>query len=137
MSLGYVYVLTNRSFSEIKIGSTFRTPYERAAELSGTSLPHPFEVAYSVYINDPVTLEKGLHSLLIQWRVSCKREFFDMTVEEAIAVIDKYIKWSKNPWAPWQHIQTFPISRPSRGQKTFSFSDPIPRTHCVVIPDGG
>lgn len=88
---GYVYVLKTESFRAIKIGSTTKTPDERAEQLSGTSLPHPFEVVYSVYSLDCKRLERQVHQHFKKKRKAYNREFFLVSVEEAIKVIDMYI----------------------------------------------
>lgn len=92
MSAGYVYVLKTRSYPHLKIGCTTRTPEERAAELSGTSLPHPFKVVYSVAVNDCRTMERQIHDHFADQRVASNRELFALTIADAIAGIDHVIK---------------------------------------------
>ena len=84
---GYIYVLTNKSFhmdNWIKIGYA-EDVNKRVKELSGTSVPLPFEV-YCTYeipriqgVKDP---DKLLHELITKLnpdlRISPNREFFEM-----------------------------------------------------------
>jgi hypothetical protein len=80
---GYVYVISNPgSFgkSVLKIGLTRRLdPTERIRELSGASVPFPFEVHALFFSNDAVTLENELHHEFDSHRVNAvnrRREFF-------------------------------------------------------------
>ena len=46
---GYIYILSNKSFpTYIKIGSTMKDPKIRAAELTGTGVPFPYEVKFKI-----------------------------------------------------------------------------------------
>lgn len=92
MSSGYVYVLKTRSYPHLKIGCTTRTPEERAAELSGTGLPHPFKVAYSVAVDNCHTIERLVHEHFAGQRVADNREFFTLTVADAIRGIDEIVR---------------------------------------------
>jgi hypothetical protein len=62
---GYVYVISNRgAFGRwvVKIGLTRRLePLERVSELSGASVPFPFDVHALFFSEDAVTLETELH----------------------------------------------------------------------------
>ena len=89
---GYVYVLKNRAFKEVKIGRTTKKPEERANDLSGTGSPHPFKVAYSVYVSDCRTVEQKVHEHLADYRLCKDREFFKVSVEEAKAAIENIIQ---------------------------------------------
>lgn len=89
---GYIYVLTTPATSLLKIGKTSRDPKLRAQELSsGTGVPFPFEVAYSVLVNDCTTLEHCVHARLANRRASTKREFFDVSLEEAVNCIHEFL----------------------------------------------
>ena len=82
---GVVYVLENDSFKGlVKIGYTCRSAEQRAAELSTTSVPTPFRVAYeSRRVDDVKGVERRVHDKLRNVRVSGRREFFRCTVERA------------------------------------------------------
>jgi hypothetical protein len=77
MAVGYIYALLNESFiGSVKIRKSTRHPETRAAELSGTSVPHPFLVAYYEKVSDCDLAEKRVHEELKQFRESRNREFF-------------------------------------------------------------
>lgn len=83
--MGYVYVLSNASMPGlVKIGSTDRSPAERAAELSAvTAVPTPFLVESAVYFRDHTTAELTVHQQLVGSRVRDAREFFRASVADA------------------------------------------------------
>ena len=88
---GYVYVMTNSSIEgQVKIGKTTRDPYERAKELSSaTGVPTPFVVVFYKPFKDCHFAEKIIHQYLEKkgYRVSNNREFFNMSIPEAIDVV--------------------------------------------------
>lgn len=88
---GYVYVMTNSSIEgQVKIGKTTRDPYERAKELSSaTGIPTPFVVVFYKQFKDCHYAEKLIHQYLEKkgYRVSNNREFFCMSINEAIEVV--------------------------------------------------
>lgn len=89
---GYVYVLSTPATRLLKIGKTQRNPEIRAQELSsGTGTPFPYEVVYSVYVDDCSALELCVHRRLACKRANPKREFFDVTIEEAIMTIESFL----------------------------------------------
>ncbi len=92
---GHVYILTNAAFRArcVKIGKTTRDPETRANELSNhTGIPVAFNVAYSIETSDCHTLEKIVHAHLAKKRINQRREFFEIEVNEAIAVLEKLAK---------------------------------------------
>ncbi|MFB2685316.1 GIY-YIG nuclease family protein [Shewanella mangrovisoli] len=90
MKNGYVYILTNASMPDlIKIGKTARDSRERAKELSKTSVPTPFKVAFELFSFDYDVLEKNIHSELSDFRVNPNREFFRYPLDKAIALLQK------------------------------------------------
>ena len=88
---GYVYVMTNSSIDgQVKIGKTTRDPYERAKELSSaTGVPTPFVVVFYKPFKDCHYAEKVIHQYLEKkgYRVNNNREFFNMSIPEAIDVV--------------------------------------------------
>jgi hypothetical protein len=87
---GYVYVLFNSALKGlVKIGRTGRDPKGRAAELSGTGLPTPFEVAYDAYFADASAVEQFIHSTLTNdgFRRASNREFFEMPISDAVKAV--------------------------------------------------
>jgi len=85
MAEGYVYILLNPALrGQVKIGRTTNSPEDRAAELSGTGLPHEFVVAYAERVSDCESVERLLHEKFAAVRVNPSREFFRVTVHEAV-----------------------------------------------------
>jgi len=85
---GYVYILINHSMPGlIKIGRTARDPRARARELSGTSLPTPYTVAFEVFTEDYKAVEKQAHAQLADFRVAENREFFRFPLDKAINLL--------------------------------------------------
>jgi hypothetical protein len=64
-----------------KIGFTDRSPRQRAADLSNTSIPTPYEVIAHWEVENPIGVEKELHKLFSDKRVANNREFFRLTNE--------------------------------------------------------
>lgn len=94
---GYVYVLINPAIPGlVKIGRTTNTPSDRAADLSTTGVPERFVEAHSVFANDCIALELKLHEYFASNRYSPKREFFRITVEEAIKAFYLFTEF----WTP-------------------------------------
>jgi hypothetical protein len=97
---GYVYILENKCLPNmIKIGFTSGTVFERAKQLSNTSVPTPFEVKYLARVRNPKSVEQAVHSALAKYRVSDNREFFNVTVGDAVAKIEEtatYIRFQKS-----------------------------------------
>ena len=90
---GFLYALTNAAMpGHIKIGMTRRRPEERMAELSSaTGVPVDFQLAYSRAFENSALAERMVHDRLESQglRVSRGREFFEVSVTAAIAVIDE------------------------------------------------
>lgn len=92
MTSGYVYILINHSLPGLlKVGRTARDSRERARELSTTSIPTPYIVAYETFTEDSEGLEKKMHSRLADSRVSDNREFFRYPLDKAIQVLIEYV----------------------------------------------
>ena len=85
---GWVYVLTNEAMPGlVKIGYTMNDPAIRAEELSGSSVPLPFVVAYKALVIGPKQIEQEVHGKLDSKRLNEKREFFKCEPFEAIRYI--------------------------------------------------
>jgi predicted transport protein len=90
MPCGYVYILFNPSLrtNQFKIGLTTQTPEQRARELSrATGVPQPFEVAYSVYIEDCSTCERLMHEKLALFHAG--KEFFELPLAIAVQTLNE------------------------------------------------
>ena len=89
MSKGYVYVMSNPCMPGVlKIGKTTREPESRAGELYQTGVPAPFKVEHSAFSPDCSELERTVHSALADRRVNVAREFFCVTVDDAVRTLD-------------------------------------------------
>ena len=90
MSRGYVYILTNEAMPGlVKIGKTTRSVEQRAAELTHTGIPFPFDVAFQVLSPDCSELEQWVHAQLSDCRVNAQREFFLCDVDKAERVVEQ------------------------------------------------
>lgn len=90
MSAGYVYILMNASLrpNQYKIGKTTKLPEQRAREIStGTGVPQSFEVIYQEYVADCHRVEQLIHARLAEHRVSGRKEFFEVPLQEAIKIM--------------------------------------------------
>jgi hypothetical protein len=78
MAYGFVYCMDNYlAFPGLyKIGHTFKSPSQRAAELSTTGVPEPYAVVGYIEINHPAIWEKRFHKYLEDFRCNARREFF-------------------------------------------------------------
>lgn len=87
---GFIYVMSNPSFSEglVKIGKSEFDPKVRKRELdAATGVPTPFELQYAAFVEDHHSSERDLHRKLASKRPNRRREFFELSVPEAIASI--------------------------------------------------
>ena len=105
MSNGYVYILTNQSIpDQLKIGMTTRDSRERARELSNTSVPTPFKVAFELFCEDCKLLEYQLHHKLSDFRVSNNREFFRYPLDKTISLLQKLNEEKSAPDSQYQAV---------------------------------
>ena len=86
---GFIYILSNPSMEGLlKIGFSTKPLEERVSELSGaTGVPTGFVVEAFFEVDRPAELEKQIHRALKRHRVREEREFFRLSVAEAIKII--------------------------------------------------
>lgn len=87
-----VYVMSNPSIPGLfKIGYTGKPIEERRQKLSkATGVPTPFKVEYIFRLHGRGNeLEREVHRYLEHKRNSIRREFFDVSLQEAIEAINK------------------------------------------------
>ena len=84
---GYIYVMSNPSFDAVKIGISQHYPTKRLKELSTTGVPENFVLEYCAISEKYELLEKKVHFLLEAMRPNRNREFFNVTVPEAVDAI--------------------------------------------------
>ena len=86
----HVYILESISMPDmVKIGYTKNNPEDRANQLSkSTGVPTPFNVVYSYSCFNGERIEKAVHKHFRKQRVNNQREFFYITADEAIKIIE-------------------------------------------------
>lgn len=91
---GFVYVLSNPAYgNRLKIGKSAIDPEERrAAELYNTSAPEPFVLEYYAFVDDFDRVEVLVHQELANYRPNAGREFFTVSVPDAIRAIRRHSK---------------------------------------------
>lgn len=94
---GCVYVISNiGSFGEsvFKIGMSRRSdPKDRIDELSGASVPFPFDVHMQIQCDDAPALENALHREFHHCRlnrVNLRKEFFRVPINEIVAAVERH-----------------------------------------------
>ncbi len=97
MNRGIVYVMWNELFPElVKIGttngSTSKDVERRRKELShGENMPQPFEAKFAICVNNYQAVENAIHKALAKLRHNPHREFFRLSVDEAITLLSGYV----------------------------------------------
>lgn len=97
MNRGIIYVMWNELFPElVKIGitngSTSKDVEKRRKELShGENMPQPFEAKFAICVNNYQKIENIIHKGLSKLRHNPHREFFRLSVDEAINLLTSYI----------------------------------------------
>ena len=90
--LGFIYIMSNPAHSGLlKIGQTSKDPLVRRKDLSSTGVPEEFVIEYQALTSDYRRQEKLIHQKLNKVRHSSKKEFFSITVPEAINVISEQL----------------------------------------------
>jgi len=95
---GYVYVLSNPAMPGlVKIGRTTRHPTDRVRELNSASgVALPFKLEASIRTKYPNWTEKLLHQALDRYRLNHKREFFQLSADEAVVICKRCVSMSKS-----------------------------------------
>jgi len=71
----------------VKIGQSSKDPNERRKELATTGVLEEFVLEYRALTEDYISLEREIHKALSKQRVKANREFFTISVPEAIEKI--------------------------------------------------
>jgi len=86
--LGFIYILSNPAYPDsLKIGQTSKDPEERRKELGSTGVLVEFVLEYRILCEDYVSIEKEVHRVLERTRIRRDKEFFKISVPEAILAI--------------------------------------------------
>ncbi|MEM7260315.1 MAG: GIY-YIG nuclease family protein, partial [Pseudomonadota bacterium] len=89
---GYIYIASNKAMPGlVKIGMTAKQPKKRLQELYTTGVPFPFKLHYECQVKDARNTEQLLHQLLDAYRVSKKREFFEIEPGNAIRITERTV----------------------------------------------
>jgi hypothetical protein len=101
MAAGFVYVLSNRSMpGMVKIGKTTRDPRTRAGELFASGVPTPFVIEATIESPNIDETEVTVHRLLGAHRVNKKREFFQVSVPEAVNALRRAVDEGPGTFRP-------------------------------------
>jgi hypothetical protein len=85
---GHIYILSNPAMPGIlKIGRSINGGRNRALELYGTGVPLPFKMEFEAWSPDCISDESYVHDLLSEQRINKSREFFKVSVSEAIECV--------------------------------------------------
>ena len=87
----------------VKVGYSTKDPHLRVEELSGTGLPHPFEVEYDALVFDPRDVEQAVHAELRGEHEA--KEFYRVSVSEAVRTIRQIVKVQQKQVIA-EHIRT-------------------------------
>ena len=94
MPTGYVYIMTNPMYPDLlKIGHTTLQVSERAADLSrATGVLQPFVIEYWRLTLKAKDVERIVHDAFAAQRENKRREFFRVSIDEAIREIERHIQ---------------------------------------------
>ena len=101
----YVYVLTNEAYPDIcKIGKAVM-PTSRVQQINGAGTVSEWKLRWALPVSDDYAVETAVHNHLKELRRSSfqgsSREFFEISLKEAIAEVEKlgeYFKTSEGIW---------------------------------------
>ena len=83
--IGFIYIMSNPSHPGLlKIGQTGKDPEERRKELGSTGVVEDFVLEYRALSEDYASLEREIHRALASVRTNPKKEFFSISVPEAV-----------------------------------------------------
>jgi hypothetical protein len=98
---GRLYVLSNKHIAGLKIGMTTGRASDRARALSGTGSPIPFVVELETEAFDGcAAAEKAVFADLAAGRVAPNREFFAVSVTDAVAAVRRAVAASTSAPGP-------------------------------------
>ena len=89
--MGIVYVLTNPAMPDlVKIGHTSQSIEKRMRDLDDTGVPVPFECVAAWEFENAAKIEKTLHRAFADRRVRKTREFFEVSPDHPIAILEEF-----------------------------------------------
>ena len=85
---GFIYIMSNPAYpGNLKIGQTSKDPEERRKDLGSTGVLEDFVLEYYAFVEDYELLEIKVHKELNDVRYKENKEFFKISVPEAIKTI--------------------------------------------------
>lgn len=95
---GYIYIMRKPMMEEgvCKIGLTKRSIEERRKELSSTNTLESFQVVHGIETVDCRKAERAIHKDLDEYRISDRKEFFNVDIQYAISVVNKIVNHINN-----------------------------------------
>lgn len=85
---GFIYVLTNDAYKNIcKIGMTTNSPDKRLKQINNAGVVEDWQLSYYIRTGRPYDFEQSIHLKLADIRNRVDREFFNISIQEAIRVI--------------------------------------------------
>lgn len=123
--IGFIYIMSNPSHpGVVKIGQSSKDPNERRKELGTTGVLEEFVLEYRALTENYVSLEKEIHRRLASVRVRKDREFFKISVPDAIAKIREIagnrIESDKIYWVSEEEIQKIKDEKQRKTQETLN-----------------
>ena len=104
----------------LKIGQTSKDPLVRRKDLSSTGVPEEFVIEYQALVSDYRRQEKYIHQKLTKARLTDKKEFFKVSVPEAINTIREQCG-DKIKYEEVFHTTPEELTKASRGKTTKGF----------------
>jgi len=93
MAIGYIYILSNETHPELlKVGCTRNAVRDRAAELSSTSVPQPFEVEFFRLTAHVEEVERLIHVELQAASPNTNREFFRLPLVQVMQAVEQHVR---------------------------------------------
>jgi len=92
---GYIYIMRNAAHEVniFKIGLTTKTVEERAGQLSSTtSSPDKYLIVHRWKVKDVKAAERIIHEKLNDYRINERREFFRISLENALPIIGEVVE---------------------------------------------
>jgi hypothetical protein len=113
-NIGFVYILTNPFMPNlVKIGHTGLLAEDRANDLFTTGVPAPFTVEYRATTSFYIQVENRAHEILSDRRVNKNREFFAVSVKEAIEAV-RFSAIDAAGIASWKTTQSYALQSGDR-----------------------
>lgn len=119
--IGFIYIMSNPLHPDVvKIGQSSKDPNERRKELGTTGVLEEFVLEYRALTENYVSLEKEIHRRLASVRVRKDREFFKISVPEAIEKIREIagnrIESDKIYWVSEEEIQRIKADKQKKAE---------------------